>query len=173
MRGGRNEVPGGKVYCEMSFDDTCNVVTTWWPKTPKYLDAADRRQYRAGRDAFLRDAGALPTRLGPQAAGSWRALQRLAPVLLVASVLTGCARGGGIGFEAMLADHNCEQGYHVGTQEYANCRMAAQRQSAINNAVMLGFYARQAEIARQNQPRTCIYNGSNIGGITGGTMTCR
>jgi hypothetical protein len=29
--------------------------------------------------------------------------------LLVAATLAGCAPGGGIGLEAMLADHNCEQ----------------------------------------------------------------
>jgi hypothetical protein len=98
----------------------------------------------------------------------------LAIAASVASALTGCARGGGIGLEAMLADHNCEQaGYQLGTPEYANCRMAAQRQSAMNAAAMQAFYARQAEIARQNQPQICSYNGSNIGGITGGTMTCR
>jgi hypothetical protein len=92
----------------------------------------------------------------------------------VAATLTGCARGGGIGLEAMLADHNCEQaGYQLGTPEYANCRMAAQQQSAMNAAAMQAFYARQAEIARQNQPQMCSYNGSNIGGITGSTMTCR
>ena len=163
----------GRLTCEMLLDDTGKVVTTCWPGAPKYLDAADRRQYRAGRVAFLRAAGQLPGRLGPQAA-TWRAVQRLAPVLLVASVLAGCARGGGIGLEAMMADHNCEAaGYQLGTPQYTACRMELARQSAINNAVMLGSYAGQAEIARQNQPQTCIYNGSNIGGITGGTMTCR
>jgi hypothetical protein len=92
----------------------------------------------------------------------------------VASALAGCARGGGIGLEAMMADHNCEQaGYQIGTPQYAACRMELARQSAINNAVMLGSYARQAEIARQNQPQTCTYYGSDIGGITGGTMSCR
>jgi hypothetical protein len=164
----------GRFTCEMSLDETGEVVTTWWPEAPKYLDAANRRQYRAGRDAFLREAGKLPPRLGARTAGSWHTLQRLTPVLLVASVLTGCARGGGIGLEATLADQNCEQaGYQLGTPEYANCRMAAQRQSAMNAAAMQAFYARQAEIARQNQPQICSYNGSNIGGITGGTMTCR
>jgi hypothetical protein len=39
------------------------------PKRPS-LDAADCRQYREGRDAFLRAAGKLPARLGPQVAGS-------------------------------------------------------------------------------------------------------
>ena len=92
------------------------------------------------------------------------------------ATLAGCARGGGISLEAMVADHNCEQaGYQVGTQEYANCQMAAQRQSAINIAVMQAYYQRQQDYYMQqlNRQQTCIYNGSNIGGITGGTMTCR
>jgi hypothetical protein len=93
---------------------------------------------------------------------------------VVAATLTGCAHGGGIGLEAMVADHNCEQaGYQLGTPEYAQCRMALHQQSAVNNAAMQAFYARQAELARQNQAQTCIYNGSNIGGIVGGTMSCR
>jgi hypothetical protein len=94
----------------------------------------------------------------------------------VAATLAGCARGGGIGVEAMLADHNCEQaGYQLGTPEYANCRMAAQRQSAMNAAAMQAFYQRQSELAAQqtNRQQTCTYNGSNIGGITGGTMSCQ
>jgi hypothetical protein len=152
------------------------AATTWWPEPPKYLDAADRRQYRAGRDAFLRAAGKLPARLGPQAAGSWRTLRRLAPALLVSASLTGCARGGGIGLEAMLADHNCEQaGYEIGTPEYTQCRMALQQQSAINAAAMQSYYQRQQDWywQQQNRQQTCIYNGSNIGGITGGTLSCR
>jgi hypothetical protein len=169
----------GRFTCEMSVDADGSVETRWFfrggvkTEPPHYLDAADRRQYRAGRNAFLRATGKLPARLGPQAVGSWRTLRRLLPVLLVA-LLTGCARGGGIGLEAMVADHNCEQaGYQLGTPGYANCRVAAQRQSAMNAAGMQAFYARQAELARQNQPQTCTYYGSNIGGITGGTMSCR
>jgi hypothetical protein len=92
------------------------------------------------------------------------------------SPLTGCARGGGIGLEAMLADHNCEAaGYQLGTPEYANCRMALHQQSAINNAAAQAYYQRQQDYYMQqlNRGQTCIYNGSNIGGITGGTMSCR
>jgi len=97
----------------------------------------------------------------------------LAITALMAVSLAGCARGGGIGLEAMVADHNCEQaGYQPGTPQYAACRMELSRQSAINNAAMQAFYARQAEIARQNQPQTCTYNGSTIGGITNGSMWC-
>jgi hypothetical protein len=117
---------------------------------------------------FLLRAGKLPARLGPQASASWRALRRLAPVVAVVATLGGCARGGGIGLEAMVADSTCEQqGFHLGTPEYANCRMAMANPAAINNAAMRDFYLRQAEIARQNQPQTYTYYGSNIGGITG------
>jgi hypothetical protein len=168
----------GKLFCELSLDGDGRVQTRWFLadgrriEPPHYLDAADRRQYRAGREAFLRGANKLSVRLGPQAARSWRALRRLAPVLVVAAMLTGCAHGGGIGLEAMIADQQCEQaGYEIGTPEYAQCRMALHQQSAVNNAAMQAFY--QAELARQNQSQACIYNGSNIGGITGGTMSCR
>jgi hypothetical protein len=94
----------------------------------------------------------------------------------VASALAGCARGGGIGLEAMLADHNCEQaGYPVGTPQYAACRMELARRADANAAAMQAFYARQAELAAQqmNRPQNCTYYGSNIGGIAGGTMSCR
>ena len=75
----------------------------------------------------------------------------------------------------MLADHNCEQaGYQLGTPQYAACRIELSRQSAMNAAAMQSFYQRQGELAaQQNRQQTCVYNGSNIGGITGGTMSCR
>jgi hypothetical protein len=140
---------------------------------PTYLDRAERRQYRAGREAFLRSAGKLPARLGPQTAASWHALRRLTPVVLVAATLAGCARGGGIGLEAMLADHNCEQaGYQLGTPQYAACRMELARRADANAAAMRAFYFRQAELARQNQPHTCFYNSSSNGGITNGSIWC-
>ena len=101
-------------------------------------------------------------------------MRNLLCLIMAAGLLVGSARGGGIGLEAMLADHNCEQaGYQLGTPQYATCRMELSRQSAMNAAAMQAFYYRQAEIARQNQPQTCTYYGSNIGGITGGTMSCR
>jgi hypothetical protein len=94
-------------------------------------------------------------------------------VVACLSGLSACARGGGIGLEAMLADHNCEAaGYQLGTPQYVACRMELARRSAANNAAMQAFYERQIEVMRQSQPQTCIYNGSNIGGITSGTMTC-
>jgi len=76
----------GRFTCEMSIDDDGGVLTRWFlrggrkTEPPLYLDAADRRQYRAGRDSFLRAAGKLPARLGP--ATSWRALRRVATVLV-------------------------------------------------------------------------------------------
>jgi hypothetical protein len=53
--------------------------------------------------------------------------------------------------------------------------MELSRQSAMNAAAMQGFYQRQSELAAQqmNRQQTCTYYGSNIGGITGGTMSCR
>jgi hypothetical protein len=43
-------------------------------------------------------------------------------------MLTGCARGGGIALEAMMADHTCEQaGYQLGTPPGADCRMELAR----------------------------------------------
>jgi hypothetical protein len=172
----------GKLVCELSLDGDGRVEARWFDshgrkiKPPHYLDAADRRQYRAGREAFLRGANKLSVRLGPQAARSWRALRRIAPVLVVAAAVAGCARGGGIGLEAMIADQQCEQaGYEIGTPEYANCRMALHQQSAINAAAMQAYYQHQQDYYMQqlNRGQTCTYNGSNIGGITGGTMSCR
>jgi hypothetical protein len=167
----------GRLVCELSLDSDGSVETRWFRRggrrteAPQYLDAAARRQYRAGRDAFLRAAGKPPARLG--SSSSWRTLRRLAPVLVVAATLTACARGGGIGLEAMLADHNCEQaGYQLGTPQYAACRMELARRADANAAGMQAFYARQAESARQNQPQRCFYNGSAIGGITNGSVWC-
>jgi hypothetical protein len=45
----------GKFTCEMSRDYTGKVVIAWFRRTeaPKYLNRDERRQYQAGRDAFL------------------------------------------------------------------------------------------------------------------------
>jgi hypothetical protein len=91
------------------------------------------------------------------------------------SGLCACARGGGIGLEAMLADHNCEAaGYHLGTQEYAACRAMASQHSAINNAALQAYYMRQQELLTQqmNRRQTCMYNSSTSGGTTSGTVNC-
>jgi hypothetical protein len=94
--------------------------------------------------------------------------------IATAILLTGCARGGGIGLQAIVADAQCEQqGLHLGTPEYAACRSQIAYHQGMVNAAMQAQLARQAEIARQNQPQTCSYNGQTIGGITSGTATCR
>jgi hypothetical protein len=53
----------GKFFCELSLDDDGGVQTQWYlgngrrTEAPKNLAARERRQYRAGRDAFMRAAG--------------------------------------------------------------------------------------------------------------------
>src|SRR5258708_39742432 len=92
--------------------------------------------------------------------------------IATAGLLAGCARGGGIGLEAMLADHNCEQaGYQLGTPQYASCRgQIAYQQGMVNAAMQAQLRRESAELtAQMNRQQTCVYNGSNIGGITGGT----
>jgi hypothetical protein len=48
----------GKLVCELALDESGGVETRWFlnngrrTELPKYLDAADRKQYRAGRDAL-------------------------------------------------------------------------------------------------------------------------
>jgi hypothetical protein len=89
----------GKFFCEMSLDADGSVQTRWFLRSgrksepPKYLDADDRRQYRTGREAFLRASGKLPARLPTRS--TWRTLRRMAPVLVVAAgaavILSGCA----------------------------------------------------------------------------------
>jgi hypothetical protein len=77
----------GRFTCEMSLDDDGSVQTRWFlrggrkTEPPLYLDAADRRQYRAGRDAFLRAAGCFDKL---STAPSWRTLRRLAPAAAAA-----------------------------------------------------------------------------------------
>jgi hypothetical protein len=96
--------------------------------------------------------------------------------IATAILLAGCARGGGIGLEAMLADGQCEQqGFHLGTPEYASCRQAAFERSRVNAAAaMAGFDRQQAELrAQTNRQQNCSYNGQTINGNTSGTMTCQ
>jgi hypothetical protein len=67
-----NAIPGRKFTCQLSLDDAGKVETQWFLQSgrktepPHYLDVADRRQYRAGRDASLRATGKLPARLASQ-----------------------------------------------------------------------------------------------------------
>ena len=53
--------------------------------------------------------------------------------------------------------------------------MALYQRSGLNAAAMQAYYQRQQDWywQQQNRQQTCSYNGSTIGGITGGTMTCR
>ena len=93
--------------------------------------------------------------------------------MAIAALLAGCARGGGIGLEAMVADSRCEQrGFHLGTPEYANCRAQIAYQRGMVNAGMLAYYQRQQEqlTTQMNRQQTCSYGGTTIGGITGGTI---
>jgi hypothetical protein len=93
-------------------------------------------------------------------------MKKLIPVMAAVVCLSGlsaCARGGGIGLEAMLADHNCEAaGYRLGTREYAACRQAAAIQSAANADAMMAYYARQQELLMQqtNRRQTCMYKAA-------------
>jgi hypothetical protein len=164
----------GRFICELSRDVSGEVKVEWQPRQPLYLNQVERRQYQAGRAAFL----GQPSNIGAAGDRAATVKSHTSAFLAIAIValLTGCARGGGIGLEAMLADHNCEQaGYQLGTPEYANCRMALHQQSAINAAAMQAYYQRQQDYYMQqlNRGQTCSYNGSTIGGMTNGTMTCR
>jgi hypothetical protein len=96
--------------------------------------------------------------------------------IATAVLLAGCARGGGIGLEAMLADSTCEQrGFRLGTSEYANCRaQIGYRQSMVNAEMQARLERQQAELtAQMNRRQNCSYNGTTIGGNTSGSMTCQ
>jgi hypothetical protein len=164
----------GKFACELSVNEGGTVLAKWTPETPKYLNKEERAQWQAGLTTFLNTLVKDDPQPSSSVNGSTTRVKNLLCLIMAVGLLAGCARGGGIGLEAMLADHNCEQaGYQLGTPQYANCRMELSRRSAINAAAMQAFYARQAEIARQSQPQTCTYYGSNIGGIVGGQMSCQ
>ncbi len=135
-----------------------------------------RAQWQAGLTTFLnsliKDDSQAERRINEST--TW--VKNLLCLIMAAGLLAGCARGGGIGLEAMLADSTCEQqGFHLGTPQYAACRMALHQQSAMNAAAIQAHYQRQQDYYMQqlNRQQTCTYYGSNIGGITGGTMSCR
>ncbi len=63
----------GPFTCELSRDDNGKMRAAWQPEPPKYLNLAERRQYRAGRAAFnagvdlaerLRELGEPPPQPG-------------------------------------------------------------------------------------------------------------
>src|SRR5262249_44045105 len=66
--------------------------------------------------------------------------------MAIAALLAGCARGGGIGLEAMVADGLCEQrGFRLGTSEYANCRAQIAHRHGMVNAEMQARLQRQQD----------------------------
>jgi hypothetical protein len=58
-REGKMQFLVSKFTCEMLLDDDGNVVTRWFlsdgrgADAPKYLNRAERKQYQAGREAFM------------------------------------------------------------------------------------------------------------------------
>jgi len=162
----------GKFVCELSVNEGGTVLAKWTPETPKYLNKAERAQWRAGLTAFLNSL----IKDAPRPNGSTAWVRNLLCLILAAGLLAGCARGGGIGLEAMLADSTCEQqGFHLGTPEYASCRGQIAYLRGMVNAEMQAYHQQQqaAYWAAQNRRQTCTYGGTTIGGITGGTMTCQ
>jgi hypothetical protein len=164
----------GRFICELSRDASGGLKIEWQPRQPLYLNQAERRQYQAGRAAFLDQ---LPeSGQAGNGAATMKSRKSAFLAIAVAALLTGCARGGGIGLEAIVADGLCEQqGFHLGTPEYANCRAGIAYQRGMVNAEMQARLQRQQDYYMQqlNRQQTCSYNGSTIGGITNGTMSCR
>jgi len=102
-------------------------------------------------------------------------VKNLLCLIMAAGLLAGCARGGGIGLVAMMADGQCEQqGFHLGTPEYANCRAQIAYQRGMVNAEMQARLQRQQDqlMEQMNRRQMCSYNGQTIGGSTSGTMMC-
>src|SRR5258708_1857314 len=152
----------GKFVCELSVNEGGTVLAEWHPETPKYLNKEERAQWQAGLTAFL-DSLVKDDPQPDHRKGTTRVKNMLC-LIMATALLAGCARGGGIGLQAMLADYNCEQaGYQLGTPEYAACRSQIAYHQGMVNAAMQAQLARQAEIARQNQPQTCSYNGTTNG----------
>jgi hypothetical protein len=160
----------GRFTCELSVNEGGTVLAEWHPETPKYLNKEERAQWRAGLTTFLDNL----VKDDPPSGNETTWVKNLLCLIMATALLAGCARGGGIGLQAMLADSSCEQqGFTLGTPEYAQCRAQIAYHQGMVNAAMQAQLARQAEIAPQNQPQTCSYNGTTIGGITSGTATCR
>jgi hypothetical protein len=160
----------GRFTCELSVTEGGTVLAEWQPETTKYLNKEERAQWRAGLSTFL---GSL-VKNDPPCGNEITWVKNLLCLVLAAALLTGCARGGGIGLEAMLADHNCEQaGYQLGTPQYGACRMELAHQSAMRGAAAMASQDTMIRDYLNHQPQTCVYNGSNNGGIVGGTMMCR
>jgi hypothetical protein len=166
----------GRFTCELSVNEGGTVLAKWLPETPKYLNKDERAQWQAGLTTFLNSLIKDDPQPDRRNNGSAARVKNLLCLIMAAGLLAGCARGGGIGLQAMVADYNCEQaGYQLGTPEYAQCRMALHQQSAINAAAMQAYYQRQQDyhMRELNRGQTCSYNGSTIGGMSRGTMTCQ
>src|SRR5258707_1376812 len=113
----------GRFVCELSVNEGGTVLAKWSPETPKYLNKGERAQWQAGLTTFLNS----PIKDAPQPDrrrnGSTTRVKNLLWLIMAVGLLAGCARGGGIGLEAMLADSTCEQqGFQLGAPEYARCR---------------------------------------------------
>jgi hypothetical protein len=165
---------GNKYTCELTVNEGGTVLAKWMPETPKYLNKEERAQWQAGLTAFL-DSLVKDDPQPDHRKGTTRVKNMLC-LIMATALLTGCARGGGIGLEAIVADGQCEQqGFHLGTPEYANCRAQIAYQRGMVNAAMQAQLQREsAELtAQMNRQQTCSYNGTTIGGITSGTATCR
>ena len=53
----------GGFTCEMWLDASGEVKVEWQPRRPLYLNRAERRQYQAGREAFMESLEDRPSTL--------------------------------------------------------------------------------------------------------------
>jgi hypothetical protein len=164
----------GKFVCELSVNEGGTVLAKWMPETPKYLNKDEREQWQAGLTAFL-DSLIKDAPRPDRSLNGTTVVKHLLGLIMAVGLLAGCARGGGIGLEAMLADSTCEQqGFHLGTPEYANCRAQIAYQRGIVNAEMQARLQRQQDqlMEQMNRRQSCSYNGTTIGNNTSGTVNC-
>jgi hypothetical protein len=54
----------GRFTCEMRLDASGEVKVQWQPRRPLYLNPAERREYQAGREAFMESLKDHPSTLG-------------------------------------------------------------------------------------------------------------
>jgi hypothetical protein len=53
----------GRFTCEMRLDASGEVEVEWQPRRPLYLNPAERKQYQAGREAFMESLEDHPSTL--------------------------------------------------------------------------------------------------------------
>src|SRR5262252_1826323 len=99
-------------------------------------------------------------------------------VATLATALTGCVTAQERAAQVnAVQDATCRSwGLKPGTDGYANCRMELNRQAAADARAREAAYVASAwwnQPLPQTQTQNCTYYGPNIGGITGGTMSCR